>query len=392
MTLAGLAIKNIRRNRTRTVLTVLGVAVAILAFVFLRTGISAWRDAADHAAQDRLGTWNKVTFVVPLPKRYFDHFNGTREPIPGITHATYANWFGARHPVRKQEFFANLAVDPDTFFDVYSDMKVDPAQLEAWKQNRRGAIIGEALATQFDWKVGDTVTLEGTIYPGDWEFEIMGIYEATKRSVDRSQFLLHWNYLNESVPEAQREMIGWISTTIDDPAKSAEISEAIDARFADTEFQTSTMTEKAMQMQFLGGFGAMFTALDLVSFVILIIMTLILGNTIAMGVRERTNEYGVLMALGFRPKHVAAFVVGEGITVGLLGAGLGLLLAYPFIEYGMGRWLEENMGAWFPYFRIPAEVSGMALGLGALLAAGAAVIPAIRASRLNVIEALRRLG
>lgn len=392
MTLTGLAIKNIRRNRLRTILTVLGVAVAILAFVFLRTGVASWTSAADHAAQDRLGTWNKVTFVVPLPKRYFEHFDGSRDPIPGVVKATYSNWFGGRHPVRKQEFFANLAVDPDSFFEVYSDMAVPPEQLQAWKENRRGAIIGEALAQQFDWKVGDVVKLEGTIYPGDWEFEISGIYSATRRAVDRSQFLFHWAYLNESVPEAQREMIGWISTTIDDPSRSAEISEAIDARFAEKEYQTTTMTEKAMQMQFLGGFGAMFQALDIVSLVILLIMTLILGNTIAMGVRERTNEYGVLMALGFRPRHIAAFVVGEAMTVGLLGAGLGLLLAYPFIEQGMGHWLEENMGAWFPYFRIPPEVSAMGMGLGAALAAFAAVIPAIRASRLNVVEALRRLG
>src|SRR5690606_31973443 len=148
----------------------------------------------------------------------------------------------------------------------------------------------------------------------------------------------------------------------------------------------------AMQMQFLAGFGALFTALDVVSVVILGIMMLILGNTIAMGVRERTNEYGVLLALGFRPKHIAGFVVGEALTIGILGGVLGLLLAYPLIEYGMGRWLEENMGAWFPYFRIPTEVSVMAMTISATLATIAAVIPAVRASRLNVTEAIRRLG
>jgi putative ABC transport system permease protein len=392
VTLAGLAVKNIRRNKLRTLLTVLGVAVAILAFVFLRTGVSAWTSAAEHAAQDRLGTMNKVTFVMPLPKRYYEYFDGTRGSFDGVETATYSNWFGARHPVRKQEFFANLAVDSDTFFEVYSDMAVPPEQLEAWKQNRRGAIIGEALANQFDWKVGDTVILEGTIYPGMWEFEIMGIYTATRRAVDRSQFLFHWDYLNESLPEAQQEQIGWISTIIEDPNRSAEISQAIDATFADMEFQTSTMTEKAMNNNFLGGFSAIFTALDVVSVVVLGIMMLILGNTIAMGVRERTHEYGVLLALGFRPRHIAGFVVGEAITVGLIGGGVGLLLAYPFIEWGMGRWLEQNMGAWFPYFRIPTEVSIMALGISAGLAAFAALIPAYRASRLQVVEALRRLG
>ena len=392
MTLTGLAVKNIRRNRLRTALTVMGVAVAILAFVFLRTGVSAWTGAAEHAAQDRLVTSNKVTFIMPLPKRYYQQFDGTSGQFEGVEKATYANWFGARHPVRKQEFFSNMAVDPDTFFDVYNDMEVPPDQLAAWKENRRGAIIGDALVSQFGWKVGDTVTLEGTIYPGDWEFEIEGVYHTTRRAVDRSQFLFHWDYLNESIPEARREQIGWVSTVVADPSIGTEVSQTIDATFDEMEIQTSTMTEKAMNNQFLGGFSAIFTALDIVSVVILGIMMLILGNTIAMGVRERTNEYGVLLALGFRPRHIAGFVVGEAITVGLLGGAVGLALAYPFVEYGVGRWLEENMGSFFPYFRIPPEISVLALVISATAAAIAAAIPAYRASRLQVVEALRRLG
>jgi putative ABC transport system permease protein len=392
MTLAGLAVKNIRRNRLRTILTVVGVATAILAFVFLRTGVAAWANASEYAAKDRLTTFHRVTFIMPVPKRYFSYFDGTRGQFDGIRAATFANWFGARHPIRKNEFFQNLAVDTDTFFGVYADMSVPPGQLQAWKDNRRGAIIGDALAQQFDWDVGDVVTLEGTIYPGEWQFEISGIYTATERSIDRTQFLFHWDYLNESIPEDRREEIGWIISAVDDPSKSPDIIAAVDAVFDEMDIQTRTMTEKAMQMEFLAGFGALFTALDVVSVVILFIMMLILGNTIAMGVRERTNEYGVLLALGFRPRHIAGFVVGEALTVGMLGGVLGLALGYPLIEYGMGRWLEENMGSFFPYFRIPTDVVVMALLISAALAMFASIIPALRASRLNVIEALRRLG
>jgi putative ABC transport system permease protein len=142
----------------------------------------------------------------------------------------------------------------------------------------------------------------------------------------------------------------------------------------------------------MGGASAILRALDVVSLVILGTMMLILGNTIAMSVRERTQEYGVLLALGFRPRHIAGFVLGEGITIGLLGGGLGLLVAYPVIEQGLGRWLEENMGAFFPYFSVPTDVALVSLGLAATLAAIAAVIPAWRASKLDVIDALRRLG
>ena len=135
--------------------------------------------AAKHGAQDRLSTINRVTFVMPLPKRYFQEFTGERGKIEGVTHATYANWFGGKHATRETEFFANFAVDTDSYFDVYQDMAVPPDQLAAWKEDRQGAVIGEALAKQFDWNVGDDVTLIGTIYPGEWKFHIRGIYVAT---------------------------------------------------------------------------------------------------------------------------------------------------------------------------------------------------------------------
>lgn len=392
MTLGSLSVKNIGHNWLRTILTIVGTAIAILSFVLIRTTLGAWEQGVENAAQDRLSTINRVTFVMPLPKRYFDEFNGSRGKIDGVKAATFLNWFGAKHPTRETEFFANLAVDKDTYFDVYPEMSVPPEHLARWKENRQGAIIGEALASQFGWKVGDDVTLTGTIYPGDWKFKVEGIYKATKKSVDRAQFILRWDYVNDTLPEDRKNYIGWIATTIDSASNSGNISAAIDGKFDEQDIQTRTMSERALNMEFLGGASAILTALDIVSLVILGIMMLILGNTIAMGVRERTREYGVLLALGFRPKHIATFVMGEGITIGLLGGGLGLLISYPIVEQGMGRWLEENMGAYFPYFSIPTGVALLALGMAALLAAIAAVIPAYSASKLDVIDALRRLG
>ncbi|MBC8070690.1 MAG: FtsX-like permease family protein [Deltaproteobacteria bacterium] len=392
MTLTGLTVKNIGHNWLRTVLTVVATAIAVLSFVMIRTTLSAWEAGVENAAQDRLATIHSVTFVMPLPKRYFDEFNGSKGKLAGIKHSTFLNWFGAKHPLHESSMFANMAVDTDTFFDVYSEMEVPAAQLAAWKENRQGAIIGEALATQFGWKVGDDVTLVGTIYPGDWKFKIEGIYVAKKKSVDRAQFLFHWKYVNESLPEDRRDQIGWIASTIDSANQAASISEAIDAKFDVQDVQTRTMSERSLNMEFLGSASAIFDALDVVSLVIMGIMTLILGNTIAMSVRERTREYGVLLALGFRPKHIASFVLGEGVTVGLLGGGLGLLLSYPLLERGLGRWIEDNMGAWMPYFSIPTSVALIALAMAGTLAAIAAVIPAYTASKLNVIDALRRLG
>lgn len=388
MSLARLAVRNAIRNRLRTFLTALGVAVAIISFVTLRTTLSAWSTGAEHAAQDRLATWHKVSFVMPMPLRYAEDVRS----VAGVKAATWVNWFGAKHPTRDQEFFATLAVDTKTFFDVYTDMAVEPGELAAWKEDRQGAIIGEALASQFGWKVGDEVTLKGTIYSGDWKFRVRGIYKATRRAVDRAQFLFHWDYMNESLPPGRKDQIGWIATLVEDAGRGAEIGSSIDAKFEEKEVQTQTMSERALNLQFMGAASAVLTAMDIVSLVILAIMTLILGNTIAMGVRERTREYGVMLALGFRPKHILACVLGEASAVGLIGSGLGLLLAYPLVEKGMGRWLEENMGSFFPYFRIPPEVALMAVIGAVVLATIAAAVPAYRAAKLDVVEALRRLG
>lgn len=387
MNLITLAARNSLRNRFRTLLTVLGVAVAVLSFVTLRTVIYSWTISVEAAAKDRIGTRHKVTFIMTLPKRYIDEVRA----VPGVVGATWSNWFGGKDPKHEREFFATLAVDTATVLQVYDEMLVPPAQVAAWKDDRKGAIVGDVLAKKLGWKVGDRVTLQGTIFPGDWEFHISGIYTATRKSVDRSTFMFHWAYLNESVPERARDQLGWITSRIDNPSRTAEISQAIDRLFEDREVQTLSMSEKAMNNSFLGMLSAVLQAVDIVSIVILVILMLILGNTIAMGVRERTHEYGVLRAVGFLPKHLAVFVVAEALTIGLLGGVLGLLMAFPLVERGMGRWIEENMGSIFPYFRIAPVTAAGALGLALLLALLAAAVPAYQAARLNVITALRRL-
>jgi putative ABC transport system permease protein len=388
MNIAGIGIRNVRRNMTRTILTVLGGAVAVLTFVALRTVIWSWNVGVEYSAKDRLATRHKVSLIMPLPKRYVEEIR----QIPGIKSTTWANWFGAKDPKRPDEFFATLAVDPETFLDVYQEMSVKPAEKAAWQADRRGAIVGDVLARKLGVKVGDKVVLQGTIFPGDWEFNVDGVYEATQKSVDRSQLLFHWAYLNESLPERRRDMVGWIISRIDNPSRSAELSRQVDQIFDEKDQQTTTMSERAMNNSFTAMFSALLKALNFVSVIILLIMMLILGNTIAMGVRERTREYGVLRALGFTPRHVATFVIGEALTVGVLAGGVGVAISYPVVQLGIGRWLEENMGSLFPYFRVSAGTAAVAVLLSVLLGAASAIIPAIQASKLTIVDALRRVG
>jgi putative ABC transport system permease protein len=388
MTLTSLALRNLARNKFRVLLTAFGVAIAIVAFLLLRTVIWAWASGAEWAAKDRVVTRHKVTFVMTLPKRYVEN---VRE-APHVKAVTWANWFGAKDPKHDREFFATLAVDPATYFTVYDEMRVPPEQMATWKEDKQGAIVGDVLARKMGWKVGDRLLLQSGIYPGDWEFNVDGIYEATARSVDRSTFLFHWDYVNDSLPPQRRDNVGWIVSRVDEPGHVADIGVGLDKLFEDRETPTLSQDERSFQGSFLAMFSSILTAMDLMSAVILVIMMLILGNTIAMGVRERTSEYGVLRAIGFLPRHITLWIIGESLATGLLGGALGLLFAWPLINLGFSRFIEENMGGFFPYFRLETANMLLGLSLAALLGAGASAFPAWRASRIRVVDAVRRVA
>jgi putative ABC transport system permease protein len=325
-----------------------------------------------------------------LPKRYIEDIR----QMPHVRLATWANWFGGKDPTHDREFFANFAVDPATYLAVYSEIGLPPERKAAWLENRRGAIVGDVLAKKMGWKVGDKVTLESGIYPElpSWEFTIEGVYDANAKSVDRSSFFFHWAYLNDALPPARKDHLGWIVSRVDDPAQAADVSVGIDKRFDEKETPTLSQDERAFNTSFLASFSAVLKALDVISLVILLIMALLVGNTIAMGVRERTHEYGALRAIGFMPGHLVMFVLGESMLMGMLGGVFGLALAYPLVEKVIGRVIEENMGSWFPYFRVDLSVALSAFVLSVAIGAAAAALPAWQVSKLKIVDALRRVA
>lgn len=383
-----IAARNIGRNWLRTILTVLGASVALISFVMLRTVLTSWEVGAEYAAKDRLGTRHKVSFVMQLPKRYIDDIRG----VPGVKTATWMNWFGGKDPKKPDEFFATLACDAPTTLVVMDELVLSDEEKTRWLGDKRGAIIGDVLAKKLNLKVGDKYVLQGSIYPGDWEFNIDGIYHASRKSLDRSQFLFHWSYMNDGIPEARRDTIGWVMTRVEDPSKSADISASIDKIFDERDIQTVTMSERNMNLSFMAMFGAILDVLNVVSIIILIIMLLILGNTIAMGVRERTKEYAVLRAIGFLPSHIRTFVLGEATVLGLLAGIVGVGVAYLFVNGMMGKAIEENMSAWFPYFHVEPSTAVIAFAMAIILSVAAAMIPAVQAGRISVTDALRRVG
>lgn len=390
MNLLGLAARNLARNKLRSTLTIAGTAVAVLAFVLLRTVVASWTSAQDSADASRVVTRHKVTFVMSLPKNYVEKIRG----IPGVKNATWANWFGGKdpRPQFEHEFFATLACDPKTQLEIYPELGLTQQEKDNWLADKQGAIVGATLAKKLGYKVGDEVPITSQIYPGPWKFHISGIYHATKKSIDNSTIFFHWDYLNDGMPARMQDKVGWVVSRIEPGLNSADVAKKIDQVFDEQDTQTLSQDEGTFQHSFLAMMSAVLKAMNVVSLVILGIMMLILGNTVAMGARERTSEYGVLRAIGFLPGDIAMLVIGEAATLGIAGGAAGLALGVPFVNYGMGRWIEENMGGMFPYFRVAVPTAVAAMVLAVTLGLLAGVLPAWRSSKLKVVDALRRVA
>lgn len=388
MGLATIAARNVLRNKLRTTLTLAGVTVAVVTFLLLRTFIWSWSASAEQGARDRIGIRHKVSFIMQLPRRYVEEVRS----IPGVKQVAHASWFGAKDPNHLDDFFGTIATEPEDFLKVYDEIKVPPEQVRAWEEDREGALVGDVLAKKKGWKIGDKIVLQGTIYPGDWEFHVSGIYTSTSPTVDRSTLWFQYKYLDESRPERLKDQVGWIMARVDDPGRAAEIARAVDKKFDDRDIQTISMSERALQASFLGMISAILKLIGIVSIVMMAIMALILGNTIAMGVRERTHEYGVLRAIGFLPKHIVQFILLEGLVLGALGGVVGLAVGYPLIQSGIGPALEQNLGQMFAVFRVTPDLAALSFLLALALGALAAIIPARSAAKLEVVSALRRVG
>jgi putative ABC transport system permease protein len=380
--------RNLRRRPGRTILTILVVMFTVLIFCAIRTFIVSFTSGADQAQADVLAVRHKVSITMQLPKHYID----TLRTVPGVRVATWANWFGAKDPKERLPFFAGFAVDQDSYFEVQDAVRVAPEAIAAWKQTPNGAILGDQLAKAFNVKVGDRLVINSDIYPGDWEFKVVGIYTPVRTIADRTSLIFRWDYLNND-PRAvfSKEHIGWMIARVTDPAGSAEIARRIDAKFDGNDDQTLSMSERAFALSFLGGFAAVLGAFSWVSLVILLIMALILANTIAMSVRERTHEYGVLRAIGFPPARILGFIVGESLLIAVVGGVLGIAVTSLVINHAVGPVMAANMSGAFANFFTPSWVFGVAVGAAAVLGLIAGVLPAVLASRLKITDALRRV-
>ena len=386
MSFLKLVIRNAFRQRLRTFLTIFAMAVAILAFCLLDTVVEAWYVGVNTASPNRLVSRNSVSLIFPLPLNYRSRI----QMVPGVDQAVYANWFGGVY-IDEHHFFPRMAVGPNNYFDIFPEFLISKDELKAFWKQRNACIVGRKLIEQYGWKPGDTITLTGNIYPGEWSFVVRGTYRGATKSVDETLFFFHWDYLDETLKKkmpTRAGQVGWYVIQIRDPADAAQISESVDDLFKNSSAETLTETEKAFQAGFLAMTEAIVIAVRIVSYVVIGVILIVLVNTMAMTSRERTPEYAILKTMGFGSKHLWVLIAGESVFISMLGAALGFALSYPAANI-----FSSNAGTLLPVFQIHfwKTLSFCALasfGIGIV----SALLPIWGASRIRIAQALRHLG
>ena len=375
--------KNLFRRKARTLFTVLSIIVAFVLFAYLAAIRLAFGTGVSVAGADRMLVIHKVSLIQPLPESYLGRIAAT----DGVADISHMSWFGGIYQ-DPRNFFAQFAVDPESYLRLYPEIVLSDEEREAWLRNRTGAIVGRVTADRFGWEVGDRIPIEGTIFRTrsgpTWEFTIDGIYEAGTEGYDTSTFLFHHEYLMEANDQGAR-FIGQYIIRVDDPARSADVAAAIDTRFANSPAETRTSTEQAFLQGFadqIGNIGAIVTAiLGAVFFTILVIT----ANTMAQSIRERTNELAVLKTLGFTDRRVLALVLIESLALAVAGGAVGLGLGWLLIGLG------DPTGGFLAVFLIPTRDLVVGGALVVLLGFAAGAVPALLATRLRIVDALRKV-
>jgi putative ABC transport system permease protein len=386
MTFGRLVWKDLLRNPLRLGLTVLAGAVGVMAFIFLRTVVDLFYVGAASAQADRLFVRSKASITENLPLSYLPRIAA----VPGVSDITFYGFFGGRYGESQKDFFGTAFVDPPSFLKVFDEVVVPPEQMAAFTADPCGALIGKDLAARYGWKPGERVTLKGTLYPGDWTFTVRGIYDVRSGGMDTSSFFFGFRCLNEKMPQERKDRVGAFMMRVEDPSRSALVSSTVDAMFANSPYPTRTESERAATLGFISMLSAIITAVQVVSTVILLIILLVIGNTLAMGVRERTRDLATLRAMGFKSGRVVMLVLFESLVIGLASAVLGVLIAPPLIN-GFVSVVGSQMGG-LPkdFMRESTLLLGALAAVGVSLLAGA--IPALRAVRISVAEGLRKVA
>jgi len=378
-----LILANLLRKKARLVLTIGSFAVALFLFALLGVVNDAFSRGADVVSANRLVTINRTSIINTIPLSYRDEI----VRIPGVKYITHDNWFGGVYQDPKN-FFPQFVIDPENQRQVYPELIVPDDQWNTFLKDRQGAVVGADTMKRFGWKIGDRIPISTTIYGlagKPFEFNIDGVYHGAKQEDDQTQFWFQWEYFKESVPDSIKGQVGWYTVRIANPDDAPRIARTIDNMYLNSPYETKTETESAFAQGWVKQFGNIKFLITSIGTVVFFTLLLVTGNTMAISVRERTNELGVLKAIGFPDRAVLGFILGESMAIALAGC-VGLLLALIAIPQ-----LSRAMAGLLPPLLVTAKT--LAYGVIAALVVGFAggILPAWGAMRMRVVTALRRV-
>ncbi|HZR36274.1 MAG TPA: ABC transporter permease [Nevskia sp.] len=367
------------RKKARTIFTIVGIALTFLLFGMGKGVDSAFNHAVDNANVNRLIVTSKIALTESLPYSYLNQIAS----VPGVAHVAHATWFGPYYQDPKN-FVFSFPVDPELDQPVFPERELPKEQYEAFLHTRSGAIVGGQLAEKYGWKIGDRVPLHSTIWTrgdrsSDWTFDVVGIYHVPKDPSQESMFLFNYSYFDEA-RSFGKGTVGWYTVMVRDPAQSAQVAAAIDKLFANSANETKTETEKEFQQAFIKQIADINYIVDRILFAVFFALIFATGTTMLQSVRERVPELAVMKTLGFSDTGVLSLVLAESLLLWIFSAAAGLGLAALIFPA-----LKDVLGL----VRLPPEVLAAGAALTVLLSLVTGLLPAWRAKRLDIIEALR---
>src|SRR5579872_5502563 len=383
MTLSSFIVRNTFRNKRRSLLTMLSISFSLLLLTLM---VSIWRtfyiDVGSPLSAKRTITRDRVSLAFLLPGYYREKIRG----VPGVIAVAPMTWFGGRYKDdRPENFFAQLATDPDEYLRVASDKIVPPDQVAAWQHDRAGALVDETLANKYGWRIGDKITLLGTIFPVNPELTIRAIYQR-----DPPQNALYFNakYLEEAVGWFKGRA-GWYATQVGSARDVARVASQIDDMFRNAPLQTKTESEKAFQLGFVESLGNVKAFILGICGAVAFAIMLVSANTMAISVRSRIREVAVLKTLGFTSRRVLSIFVSESVALALAGGLLGVLVAIPLIALMTRRFV----GVGIPLdMKVNVSTAALSLLVAFTLGVVSGYLPAYKASRTNIVDGLRHIG
>jgi putative ABC transport system permease protein len=376
MRFAKLILKNILRNKLRTLLTLSSLVVSLFLIITLGTILTEFERGSEEANPSRLMSRHSVSLTFPLPIGNLQRI----QTVPGVKQVMPFTWFGGIYK-DERNFFANFAADPRKMKEIYPEMKLSEPEWQAFIGDRQGAVVGRKLVTLYGFTPGQRITLNSPIYNQNVEFVIRGVYSGS----DEKTLFFHHEYLNELVPDWAKDQAGMFSILANTPDDVPRIGQAVDSMFANTDAPTKTESEREFAKSFEAMTGGIKQFLYAIMAAITFSLLLVMGNTMAMTVRERTKEVGTLKAIGFKRHTIAGLFVGESVLIALVGAAIGIGFAvFVYRSVDLSLYLP-NLVSFVP----TSQTLIAAFALAVIVAIVSVAYSTYRVTGLTIAEALR---